>query len=137
VNPAFLAIALLAALASIAASDCERARPPSAERTIEIAYSKFEPPFVTVPAGVPVTFVLRNDDPIEHEWIVGTDDVHARHRTGTEPYHDKVATEVTLPAFSERTTTVTFEEAGEYHYICHLPGHEGYGMTGVVRVVGD
>jgi plastocyanin len=35
----------------------------------------------------------------------------------------------------ERVTTLTFAEAGEYRYICHLPGHEAYGMVGVVRVV--
>ena len=40
-----------------------------------------------MPAGVPVTIVLRNDDPIDHEWIVGDAAVHERHRTGTEPVH--------------------------------------------------
>ena len=34
-------------------------------------YSHFLPASVTVPAGVPVTFVLANEDPIGHEWIVG------------------------------------------------------------------
>ena len=90
-----------------------------------------------MPAGVPVTFTLRNDDPIEHEWIVGTEDVHERHRTGTEPYHDQVPTEVTIPALSTRTTTVTFDEPGDYAYICHLPGHEAYGMRGTVQVVAN
>ena len=40
-----------------------------------------------MPAGVPVTFVLVNEDPIEHEWIVGDEASHARHRTGTEAHH--------------------------------------------------
>jgi uncharacterized cupredoxin-like copper-binding protein len=103
--------------------------------TIAIRYSRFETESLTVRAGVPVEFTLRNDDPIAHEWIVGTEDVHARHRTGTEPYHDTRATEVTIPAYDERVTTVTFREPGEYAYICHLPGHEAYGMVGVVHVV--
>jgi uncharacterized cupredoxin-like copper-binding protein len=30
---------------------------------------------------------------------------------------------------------VTFAEPGEYKMICHLPGHEAYGMVGVLRVV--
>lgn len=135
---AILGAAVLAGLASMGASSCEDAATPQASsHTIAIAYSKFEPAFITVRAGAPVTFTLRNDDPIEHEWIVGTEDVHERHRTGTEPVHDTVPTEVTVPAFSERATTVTFEEGGEYAYICHLPGHEAYGMKGVVRVIGD
>jgi uncharacterized cupredoxin-like copper-binding protein len=89
---------------------------------------------LTVRAGEPITFKLKNDDPIEHEWIVGDAGVHQRHRDGTEPYHDTVPTEVTLPALSTKTTTVTFETPGEYQYVCHLPGHEAYGMGGVLRV---
>jgi len=103
--------------------------------TIDIHYSHFQPSVITVPRGVPVTVVLRNDDPIDHEWIVGTADVHARHRNGTEPLHDSRPTEVTVPAGTVRTTVVTFPEAGTLQYVCHLPGHEQYGMVGLVRVM--
>jgi uncharacterized cupredoxin-like copper-binding protein len=103
--------------------------------TIRIHFSKFEPNVITVPAGTPVKFSLRNEDPIEHEWIVGSEDVHERHRTGTEPYHDQVPTEVTVPALSSRSTAVKFDQPGEYLFICHLPGHEAYGMRGTVRVL--
>ena len=89
----------------------------------------------SVPAGEPVTITLRNDDPIEHEWIVGPPEMHERHRTGTEPFHDSIPTEVTVPALSTRVTTVQFDEPGDYAYICHLPSHEAYGMVGVLRVV--
>jgi uncharacterized cupredoxin-like copper-binding protein len=109
---------------------------PSADATIVMSYSLFEPSVVTVRAGVPVAFTLRNDDPIEHEWIVGPPEVHAGHRTGTEPYHGTIPTEVTVPPLSTRHTVVQFDEPGEYAFICHLPGHEDYGMTGVLRVVG-
>lgn len=100
--------------------------------TIRIGYSAFEPGTVRVPAGVPVTFVLVNDDPIDHEWIVGGAAIHEAHRTGTHPAHDQVPTEVTVPALETRTTVVTFDEPGSYVFICHLPGHEAYGMVGVV-----
>jgi uncharacterized cupredoxin-like copper-binding protein len=105
-------------------------------RTIAIHYSRFSESLVEVKAGVPVTFELRNDDPILHEWIVGTLDVHARHRTGTEPCHDAVPTEVSIPAYETRVTTVTFEHPGDYLFVCHLPGHEEYGMSGLIRVEG-
>ncbi len=108
---------------------------PVTEATIVIHYSRFEPGLVVVPAGEPVTIRLRNEDPIEHEWMVGDAAMHERHRTGTEPFHDQIPTEVTVPVFSERVTTVTFEEPGDYQYICHLPGHEAYGMVGTLRVV--
>ena len=107
----------------------------SASPTITIHYSRFAPAEITISAGVPMTITIRNEDPIEHEWIVGTEAVHERHRSGSEPYHDEVPTEVTLPAFSSRETTVSFEAPGDYAFVCHLPGHEAYGMRGVLHVV--
>ena len=104
---------------------------------IGIHYSHYTDDRLTVPAGVPVTFVLRNDDPIDHEWIVGDAAVHERHRTGTEPVHASRPTEVSIPAGSSRSTTVTFNTPGTYLYICHLPGHEAYGMVGTLVVTAD
>jgi uncharacterized cupredoxin-like copper-binding protein len=130
---ALLKLALSGAALALLASACGGAG--AVETTVAIHYSRFEPAVITVPAGEPVTITLRNDDPIDHEWIVGTERVHARHRTGTEPYHAQIPTEVTVPAFSSRVTTVTFDEPGDYAYICHLPGHEAYGMAGVLRVI--
>ena len=104
-------------------------------RTIAIRYSRFSEQVIEVKAGEPVTFELRNDDPILHEWIVGTEEVHERHRTGTEPYHDEVPTEVSLPAYETRLTTITFDTPSDYPFVCHLPGHEAYGMRGVIKVV--
>lgn len=103
--------------------------------TVSVHYSRFSPSTIVVPRGVPVTIVIRNDDPIDHEWIVGTPDVHARHRTGTEPAHEDRPTEVSVPARETRTTVVTFAETGTHQVICHLPGHERYGMVGTLRVV--
>jgi uncharacterized cupredoxin-like copper-binding protein len=107
-----------------------------AGRTVTIAmhYSHYQPAAVTVPAGVPITFLLRNEDPIEHEWIVGDEATHQRHRTGTEPHHGERPTEQSVAALSTVRTTVTFDKPGTYRYICHLPGHEAYGMVGVVTV---
>jgi len=100
--------------------------------TIRFHYSHFEPSVVTVPAGVRVTITLRNDDPIDHEWIVGPPEVHEIHRHGTEAVHAGRPTEVTVPALSTRVTTITFDDPGDYAYICHLPGHEEYGMKGML-----
>ncbi len=131
-RPALRALPWAAAVLVLLASGC--ADGASAEATVRIHFSRFEPEAITVPAGMPVTMSLRNNDPIEHEWIVGPPDVHERHRTGSEPFHAEIPTEVTIPALSTRTTTLTFDQAGEYEYICHLPGHEAYGMAGAVYV---
>jgi uncharacterized cupredoxin-like copper-binding protein len=129
-----LAALVLIATVAVLVSGCGGESPPT-HATVEIKFSRFTAEEITVAAREPVTFTLVNDDPIEHEWIIGSPDVHARHRTGTEPYHDQVPNEVTIPAFDTRETTVTFEQPGEYLYICHLPGHEAYGMIGTLRAV--
>ena len=109
---------------------------PGMTVTMGIHYSHFTPAAITVPTGVPITFVLSNDDPIDHEWIVGDEATHTRHRLGTEPHHGQRPTEQSIAALSTVRATVTFPAPGTYRYICHLPGHEAYGMVGVVTVTG-
>jgi uncharacterized cupredoxin-like copper-binding protein len=123
----------VATLVAAAAAGCA---PGPTTVTITIHYSAFAPTELSVPAGVPVTFVLVNEDPIDHEWLIGDDAFHAAHRSGTHETHGDVPTEVTIPALQTARTTVTFDEPGEYAYICHLPGHEAYGMVGVLTVEG-
>jgi uncharacterized cupredoxin-like copper-binding protein len=131
---AALGLGLAAALTAVAvAGAVGQSRDPIVVE-LTIHYSHFEPAALTVPAGRQVTFVIRNTDPIDHEWIVGDEAVHARHRTGTEPVHGARPTEVTIPALEERRTTLTFPSPGSQRFICHLPGHEAYGMVGVVTV---
>src|SRR5688500_15694592 len=132
VGLAMVAAVLVTAVIVVAAAGGDDE--PVTEATIEFRYSKFEQREFNVAVGVPITLHLVNKDPIGHEWIVGDEDVHARHRTGTEPYHDQVPTEVSLRAFETKTTVVTFDEPGDYVYVCHLPGHEEYGMRGTIRV---
>jgi uncharacterized cupredoxin-like copper-binding protein len=102
---------------------------------IDIHYSHFSPSAITVPAGRPITFVIVNNDPIDHEWIVGDAALHERHRTGTEPYHNARPTEISIDALHEKRTTITFATPTTLTYVCHLPGHEAYGMTGTLVVV--
>ena len=123
----------VAVLAGIGMSAIARANEPIVI-PITIHYSHFEPARVTVPAGRPVTFVITNSDPIDHEWIVGDAASHERHRTGTEASHGGRPTELSIPAGTERRATVTFEAAGSQLFICHLPGHEAYGMVGTVAI---
>ncbi|MGQ0609340.1 MAG: cupredoxin domain-containing protein [Chloroflexota bacterium] len=126
-----VAAALLLAVTAVAG--CA----PSAQTiTITIHYSAFEPSQLTVPANVPITFVLVNEDPIDHEWLIGDEAFHEAHRAGTHASHDSVPTEVSVPALETVATTITFEEPGTMAYICHLPSHESYGMVGLLTVSG-
>ena len=125
----------VAVAAGIAASAVARSNDPL-EVEISIHYSHFEPATVHLPAGRAITFVITNTDPIDHEWIVGDAATHERHRTGTEPVHDARPTEISIPAGTVRRTTVTFAAVGSEQFICHLPGHEAYGMVGTVVIAG-
>lgn len=117
-------------LGTVLAGACAPAAPPAV--TITIHYSHYSPAQIDVPAGVPVTFTIRNDDPIDHEWLVGDVAMHERHRLGTETVHAARPDELTVPARSTRTTTLTFRTPTTLQYMCHLPGHEQYGMVGLL-----
>ena len=123
----------IAILTGIVANVVARSNDPIVVE-ITIHYSHYSPAAVSVPVGRPVTFVITNTDPIDHEWIVGDAATHERHRTGTEPVHGARPTEVSIPALSQRRTTVTFPDPGSLQFICHLPGHEAYGMVGTVTI---
>lgn len=127
-------VALASVLVSgLISAGCAGAR-ATVSMEIAVRHSRYAPAAITVPQGVPVAITLRNEDPIDHEWIVGDEGVHDRHRTGTEPAHEERPTEQTLPALGLRRTMVTFGQAGVFRFICHLPGHEAYGMVGTVTV---
>jgi uncharacterized cupredoxin-like copper-binding protein len=99
---------------------------------VVIHHSRFSPATISVPAGREVRFVIRNTDPIDHEFIVGPPEVHDRHERGTEARHGAVPGEVSVPAMGEAETTYLFRAPGPMVFACHLPGHLAYGMHGVV-----
>ena len=125
-------VAGLGAVAMVAAAVGDARDPVTVE--VRIRYSRFVPSVIEVPAGRPVTFIITNTDPIDHEWILGDAALHERHRAGTEPVHDTRPTEVSLDAGATRRSAVTLDEPGTFTFICHLPGHEAYGMTGTLVV---
>jgi plastocyanin len=131
---AILAPALLAPILVAGASGVLAAGGGPIHVRIEIEHSRFLPAAFSVPVGRPVVVELHNADPIDHEWIVGDEATHLRHATGTEPHHGSRPTEVSIDALSTVTTTLTFSTPGTFRYVCHLPGHEAYGMVGSVIV---
>jgi uncharacterized cupredoxin-like copper-binding protein len=107
---------------------------------IPIEHSTFGVGEVRVARGETVRFVLENDDPIDHEFILGDEGVQLRHERGTERYHPPKPGEVTVSAGETVETVVTFDPEvfpgadGPLIFGCHLPGHYAYGMAGIVVV---
>jgi uncharacterized cupredoxin-like copper-binding protein len=113
------------------------AQADAGERTVVVTihHSRFQPGALRVRPGSTVRFVIRNQDPIDHEFILGDAAVQRRHEHGTERHHGGVPGEVSVAAGQEAATTFTFPAApGSLEYACHLPGHYAYGMHGLVRI---
>jgi len=136
-RPALLAgtLVAIALLAVLPAWSLGSSAP--AVRTIEITihYSRFAPDRVAVQPGETVRFVIRNSDPIDHEFILGDRAVQLVHERGTEAHHGARPGEISIPAGTTRSTTYTFDGPGSLIFGCHMPGHYAYGTRGAVLVV--
>ncbi len=96
--------------------------------------SRFTPSRIHVRPHTDVTFEIVNRDFINHEFIIGGDEVHTRHEGGHEPYHPPIPGEVSIPPHQTGVTTYSLHAPGRVLYACHLPGHFAYGMKGYVIV---
>ena len=105
--------------------------------TVELGihHSRFDIGTLRVHEGTLVQFVVRNDDPIGHELVVGEAEVHRRHADGSERRHPPVPGEVSVAGGDTAMTFYEFTDAGSVTYACHLPGHVAYGMAGTIEVV--
>lgn len=129
-----LAIGVVLVLASTA---CGRAQATSEPRTVHMAihHSSFLPGTIDVAPGETVRFVVENEDPIDHEFLVGDDIVQRVHEAGTEAHHPPRPGEMSVPALTTRITTYTFPpQEGSLIFGCHLPGHYDYGMRGTITI---
>ncbi len=102
---------------------------------VGIHHSHFDLGHLRVQQGTMVRFVVHNDDPIDHELIVGDVEVHRRHALGTEGHHPPVPGEVSVAPGDTALTFYEFNDPGTVVYACHLPGHIAYGMRGEIEVV--
>ena len=100
---------------------------------VRIDRSRFDIGALRVEKGTLVEFVVQNDDPIDHELVVGDGEVHRRHADGTERRHPPVPGEVSIAPGDRAMTFYEFDEVGSVVYACHLPGHVAYGMQGTIE----
>jgi uncharacterized cupredoxin-like copper-binding protein len=110
----------------------------SGERVVEVTihHSHFAPSNLSFSAGSTVRFVIHNEDPIAHEFILGGRTVQYYMEHTAHPSHDgSVPGQISVPAGTTVTTTYTFA-SHPYGLLfgCHLPGHYKYGMRGVVTI---
>ena len=137
---AVVAVACAAALLVAARAGSRAGDGPERTVVVTMHHSRFEPATLRVAPGQRVRFVLRNTDPIDHEFILGDAAVQARHEQGRDRHHHgEVPGERSVAAGQEAATTYAFPAGLDWRtleFTCHLPGHYAYGMHGTVRVGG-
>jgi uncharacterized cupredoxin-like copper-binding protein len=119
------------------------AAPPSAPATrVEVSLTdalKIEPAAMTVPAGVPVTFVVTNTGTVDHEFYLGDEEAQAEHEQEMTDMggmtHDEPEGIAVKPG-ETKELTYTFAEPGETLAGCHVVGHYGGGMKATITVEG-
>jgi uncharacterized cupredoxin-like copper-binding protein len=131
-----VARAVTAVVLGLASVACLAAAGGDGVRTVHvrIGYSAFVPDVIRVEPGETVRFVVRNDDPIDHEFLIGDETVQHVHEVGTEGHHGARPGEISVPAGQTVATTYTFGGAGSTLFGCHLPGHYAYGMRGTIQI---
>jgi plastocyanin len=85
--------------------------------TVTMTDFKFKLSKTTVPKGTPVVFTVVNKGPSPHDFDI----------SGTK------GTPVIL-AGNRSTQRVTFKKAGAFRYVCTVPRHAQFGMTGNLKV---
>jgi uncharacterized cupredoxin-like copper-binding protein len=113
----------------------------SAATRIEVTLTdalKIEPATMTVPAGVPVTFVVTNTGATEHEFYIGDEAAQAAHEeemmSGGMMHDDPDG--ISLAAGETKELTHIFDQAGETLAGCHVVGHYAGGMKATITVTG-
>lgn len=129
-------VAAAAVSLAAVATACGSASASTGTRTVTLVahHSHWSVSHIDVRTGTALRIVVRNEDPIDHELIVGDAAVQDRHERGTEAKHAPRPGEISVPAGTTVETTVTFPASGTVFYGCHLPGHWDYGMHGTITV---
>lgn len=98
---------------------------------------RFVPEPIMVKAGEEVTFVVKNEGLIVHEFFVGTEGEqldHAKEMAAGGMSHGH-ADALSLKAGESGSLTMTFAAAGSLLIGCHEPGHYEAGMKATLTVV--
>lgn len=141
-NPTATVSPTAAATAGPTAAPSPSAQPSQAASTrIEVRLTDtmtIEPAAMTVPAGVPVTFVVTNAGVLEHEFYLGDEEAQQHHESEMQSMggmgHDDPEGIAVEPG-ETRDLTYTFASPGETLAGCHVAGHYVSGMKATITIV--
>lgn len=93
---------------------------------------RYDPPTATVPTGAEVTVTYENSGALEHNWLLISDRADATTATDTDAIGG--ATSGVIPGGTSATFNFVAPAAGDYQYVCTVPGHAAAGMVGTLTV---
>ena len=98
-----------------------------------------EPAALTVPAGVPVTFVVSNPGTVLHEFVVGDEAVQAEHEeemaeAGGMAMPEDEPDAIGVEPGETKELTMTFAAPGATLAGCHVVGHYQGGMKATITI---
>jgi uncharacterized cupredoxin-like copper-binding protein len=129
---------ILALCALLLLAGCAGGSGGASTKTVRIiaGHLRFAPSALTVKAGTTVHFVLVNGDPIEHEFVLGPQEVQQMHEESrmSGQHMMSEAGMVSLAATKTVELTYTFATAGTVIFGCHVDDHYAQGMKGTVTV---
>jgi uncharacterized cupredoxin-like copper-binding protein len=143
-----IAILLVAACSSggatpVAPSTEATSEPPAstaADTRIEVTLDdtlEIEPATMTVPAGVPVTFVVTNAGSTDHEFFLGDETAQIEHdeeMMGMSGMTHDEPEGIGVKPGETKELTFTFPKAGRVLAGCHVNGHYAAGMKASITV---
>ena len=118
----------------------EPAEESEADRSIDVGMLdalKFEPNRIEVAAGEVVTFVVKNQGALAHEFVLGDAELqkeHAKEMAKAGAKMEDSENAIRVPPSETKKLTWRFTEAGEVLFGCHEPGHYDGGMVGTIVV---
>ena len=134
-----LIVAACSGAGATASPSAPAASASAAPQRIEVTLTdgfKIELVSATVPAGVPVTFVVTNAGAINHEFYLGDEAAQAEHEEEMMAggmRHDE-PDGISVKPGETIELTHTFDEPGETLAGCHEPGHYDAGMKAAITV---
>lgn len=113
--------------------------PPSTRIEVTLTDSlQIQPSSMTVPVGVPVTFVVKNVGGIDHEFYLGDQAAQDAHEAEMAAMggmtHDEPEGIAVRPG-ATKELVYTFATAGASMAGCHVAGHFNGGMKAAITVV--
>jgi uncharacterized cupredoxin-like copper-binding protein len=113
---------------------------PAAGTRVEVALTdalRMEPASITVPAGVPITFVVTNSGAIDHEFYLGDEAAQTEHAAEMTEMGGMTHDEpdgIALEPGETKELIHTFDSAGISLAGCHVAGHYSAGMKAEIAV---